>query len=237
MQVVRTEDQDLRRYLHGCGTTAFVDAWFHSHEFCDDFVGYVHRYSPAEAFVREDFWPEIPTSEKACMQLIQPAPVFMSQAVPSLILYHADDCERYALLMQVSRNQRVNFGTLLFDASFPPFSVSRLFDLAVEGHRCEDSSVCIAYIHDRRYEWRHDVEIQSGLFVRLMEWFDDQGEEDCSTEKKGHGGVEIWLMRVHPKSGQPIFHAGDIRVLVAGPEKLIVRTKYKGVDLLLPYWA
>ena len=49
----------------------------------------------------------------------------------------------------------------------------------------------------------------------------------------GHGGVEIWLLRKHPKTEEILFAKEHVQVLVATSELLILKAKCKGVELLL----
>lgn len=54
-----------------------------------------------------------------------------------------------------------------------------------------------------------------------------------SAAHAGKGGLETWLLRRRPKTGETFFEKSQIVVLFAHPEMLLVRACFKGTDILL----
>ena len=64
--------------------------------------------------------------------------------------------------------------------------------------------------------------LQSQTHIRLV-----------SAASNGQGGVEIWLLRRHPKTHRPFCFANQVVVLYADAETLLVKVDYNGLKLLL----
>ena len=170
--------QYFRQFASGTVSGIF---WIHS-EPAD--LAQQHPSPCAVDLQREALWQckalwEHVDADSRQIVVVDPPPVFLMLPRPHVIV-HAASPEYYVpILCHVSVDGRYNTVSVLLSVRYPPTSVAAVFELAEPQHNCEVNAECYLYYFDRKYAYRHDIQVEKGAFLRLYEW--SQNDDSSST--------------------------------------------------------
>ena len=131
-----------------------------------------------------DMWAMIDPTIRQIV-VVDPPPVLLVLPRPHVIVYPFSDGLQIPVLCRVSVDGKYNTVSILLSIRFPPVSVASIFEVAEPQSECEGQAECYLYHHERKYLYRHDVQVQQGDFLRLYEW--TRTEETTSTDCLSEG--------------------------------------------------
>lgn len=156
----------------------------------------VHAQRDAED-QRRELWTEMGMPTHSRVTPVDPAPVFITMPRPHMIVTATFDPNEIPVLCRTNVDGRYNLLSISLSIRSPPVAVSALFAIAIPQHDCEHSSECYMLYNQRRFEYRHDVDLHHGAFVRLSEWTQNDilnSSTSCGESEVGSGTLS-WHMK------------------------------------------
>ena len=209
----------LHQYFRQFATRA-VSGIFWIHPGPDDIVQQ-HPSPCAVDLQQEALWQcktmwENTDADKRQIVVIDPPPVFLALPRPHVIVHVAPPEYYIPVLCHVSVNGRYNTVSVLLPVRYPPTSVATVFELAEPQHNCEADSECYLYYLDRKYAYRHDLQVEKGAFLRLYEWSQpgDSSSTMCNSDSPSVSSSteDSYDVRLEMQYGEEIYfhHTEDV---------------------------
>lgn len=130
----------------------------------------------------EGFWADITGGRPLIVFPVRPMPSRDLGKDPTFILTNRIAQDRAFILFDFLADSHSRRGTAMLRILAPPTSVDWVFDQLVPAHHCrEDNRLCFIQNGPRRSWWHQDIELWSGLHLKLFEIDADSASDTTPT--------------------------------------------------------